>query len=38
MTTRRRRKVFFGALAVGIIASGLVAMALFYMSQTRPPH
>ena len=38
MTSRRRRKVFFGALAIGMITSALVAIALFYMSQTRPPH
>jgi hypothetical protein len=33
MTTQRRRKLVFGVLAVGIIASALVAIALFYMSQ-----
>lgn len=33
LTTRRRRKLVFGVLVVGIIASALVAMALFYMSQ-----
>ncbi len=33
LTRQRRRKLVFGVLAVGIIASALVAMALFYMSQ-----
>ena len=36
LTTRRRRKLVFGVFAVGIIASALVAVALFYMSQARP--
>jgi hypothetical protein len=36
MTTRRRRKLVFGVLAVGIIASTLVAIALYYISQARP--
>ncbi len=36
LTTQRRRKVVFGVLAVGILASVLVAIALFYMSQAIP--
>lgn len=36
LTTRRHRKLVFGVLAVGIVASALVAIALFYMSQARP--
>jgi len=38
LTTRRKRKVVFGVLVVGIITSALVAMALFYMSQARTSH
>ena len=33
MTARRRRKLVFGVLAVGIIASALLTLALYYMSQ-----
>jgi len=36
LTTRRRRKVVFGVLAVGIIASVLVAVALLYMNRAMP--
>ena len=36
MTTRRRRKLVFGVVAVGIIASALLAIALYYMNQVRP--
>ncbi len=33
---RRRRNVVVAVLAVGILASALVALALFYMGQTFP--
>jgi hypothetical protein len=36
LTTRRRRKLVFAVLAVGIIMSGLVTMMLLYMGQARP--
>jgi hypothetical protein len=36
LTLRRRRKLVFGVIAVGILASALVAIALFYMSKAMP--
>ena len=36
LTTRRRRSLVFGVLAVGIVVSALVAIALYYMSQATP--
>jgi len=36
IAARRRRSLVFGVLATAIIASTLVAVALFYLSQTRP--
>ena len=33
---RRRRKLVFAVLAVGIVMSALVAVALIYMAQTHP--
>jgi hypothetical protein len=33
---RRRAKVVFGVLAVGIVMSALVAIALIYMGQMHP--
>ena len=37
---RRRAKLVFGVLAVGLVMSGLVAIALIYMGQMhlRPPN
>jgi hypothetical protein len=32
ITKRRRRMLVFGVLAVGIVVSALVAIALYYMS------
>jgi hypothetical protein len=34
--TRRRVKLVFGVLAVGIVMSALVAIALIYMGQMHP--
>ena len=34
--TRRRRRLVFAVLAVGIMASTLVAIVLFYISQAIP--
>jgi len=34
--TRRKRKLLFGVLVVAIVASALVAIALFYMSKSLP--
>jgi len=36
MTSRRKRKLVVGVLSVGIVTSGLLAIALFYLGQTRP--
>jgi len=36
LETRRKRKLVFGVLVVGILASALVAIALFYMSKSLP--
>jgi hypothetical protein len=36
MTARRRRKLVFGVLAIGIIVSVLVATGLSYMNQMIP--
>jgi hypothetical protein len=36
VTTRRRRKVVFGVLAVGIIMSAVVAIILVYLGQVNP--
>lgn len=36
MLRRRTTKLVFAVLAVGIIMSALVALALVYMGQTRP--
>ena len=34
--SRRRAKLVFGVLAVAIVMSALVAVALIYMGQTHP--
>jgi hypothetical protein len=36
LKTQQRRKLVLGVLAVAIIASALLAIALFYMSKSRP--
>ena len=36
MDRRRRTKLVLGVLAVGIVMSALVAIALIYMGQTNP--
>jgi hypothetical protein len=36
MTRRRRRNLVFGVLAVAVIASVLLAVALFYMGRAKP--
>ncbi|HLH56464.1 MAG TPA: hypothetical protein VKY92_22950 [Verrucomicrobiae bacterium] len=36
MTLRRRRKLVFGVLAIGIMTSALVALALVYMGRSMP--
>lgn len=36
LITQRRRTLVFVVLAVGILTSALVAIALFYLSQARP--
>ena len=36
MTMRRKKKLVFGVLAVGLIVSALVAIGLFFMSHQRP--
>jgi hypothetical protein len=36
MDRRRRCRLLFAVLAVGILASAVVAIGLFYISQVRP--
>ena len=36
LARRRRRNLVVGVLAVGMIVSTVVAIALFYMSRSRP--